>query len=159
MNITRQLTELDWFESNQILKFCQKQDKFVWEARIVDFHLPKGQNEFRRLVFHGVINFERFIPEHQTGNKFKDTERYFFLKDFEGSYESESSKVYKDGAISHIEIIMPYLLGVISFSFLRCELINRVSIGEETIDGNFVYEDIISGEVFDFFEPFNVKVN
>lgn len=154
MTRVKKFEHQDWLNKSQIIKFELLQNSFIWEARLVDFHLPRGQNEFIQVIFNEVKNYQRHIPEHKNGNIFKKTFSSFWLNNFEGSYEVEECNLRMKNDEQFIEIILPYLMGKISFSFADYDFISKIATAKQISESKWTYFDLDTGEAFDFYMPF-----
>jgi hypothetical protein len=128
---------------------------FTWVGVPGMFFGPNQPNQpdrlFVRLHFTGVSGFVHLYPKWPD-NRFKQAAHHFFAPDYVGTYESEHCQVSAEDSSYHLQINLPYLLGVLKFNFLHVEVTLLSAIPVQTGD-TFIYVSAAQ-EAIDFYRPF-----
>lgn len=137
--------------SEALLMKCyykEKQQKFVLEAILVNFSLPKSHREFHKLVFKNINDYKL----EKGANKLFSLDPFSYKTlDYSGHIYIYTMKLID---LDKIEIYLGSSHGCFEFTFDSLFHSKRIGLGKSYTNEITKYFDVKTGEEFDFYNPF-----
>jgi hypothetical protein len=147
--------DFDSFLESVLIEFSYvaEQEQIQIVIAFVNWDLGEGEREFKKIIFAATKNFKRLFGVR---DEFKITENNYHAEDYQSTHVIQNIKANKtDKEYWKITIEIDNTFGGFEFECKEIILDSKIGQGEQVGPEEWIYRDLSTKKVFDFYHPFS----